>query len=157
MFGKTHTDEVKQYLREINQGKKLTEEHRLKLIAANTGRKKSDKEIEDIKKRMKGRKMRQQTHDLMMDSLCPYEYQIWFDGKMIKSCLGHTALYGFCKKQFNVSRTIVDQIKLGKWKPKFNKHMYLQNLQIKVIDRRVSTKDDECNPSRVEDDTTRSA
>ena len=151
MYGKTHTEEVKQHLREINQGKKLTEEHRLKLIAANTGRKKSEKEIQDIRERMTGREMSQKSYDLMMKAICPYEYQIWLNDEMIKSCLGHTSLYNFCKNEFNISRTIIDQIKLGQWKPKFQKHMHLKKLKIKVIDRRVSTKDDECNPRRVED------
>lgn len=157
MYGKTHTNEVKEYLREINQGRKLTEEHRQKLIKANTSRRKSEEERREISVRMKGRKMSDKTHMLMLQSLCFYEYQIWLGGEMIKSCLGHTALYRFCKDEFNISRTIVDQIVKDEWKPKFNRHMHLKNLKIKVIDRRVSTKDDECNPCRVDNDTTRSA
>jgi hypothetical protein len=157
MYGKTHTDEVKAYLREINQGKQLTEEHRLKLIAANTGRKKSEAEIQSIKERMTGRKMKKESYELMMDNLCDFEYQIWFNDELIQTCLGHTALYKFCHDQFNISRTIVDRIKANVWEPKFNKHMHLKTLKINVINRRVSTKDDECNPSRVEIDTTRSA
>ena len=85
MYGKTHTDEVKAYLREINQGKQLTEEHRLKLIAANTGRKKSEAEIQSIKERMRGRKMKKESYELMMDNLCDFEYQIWFNDELIKT------------------------------------------------------------------------
>ena len=145
MYGKTHTDEVKEKLREINLGKKLSEEHKQKLIKANTNRKKTKEEIEKLRIAKLGHKMKEESYKLMMDNLCPYEYQVYDSDKMIFSCLGHTRLYDFCKNELKCSRSIVDKIKNCKWKPKFKKHMHLKNITIKIINRHVSTKGDECN------------
>ncbi|MBR6516681.1 MAG: hypothetical protein IKT40_07460 [Bacilli bacterium] len=157
MYGKTHSEETRKYLREINLGKKLTEEHKQKLIQANTRRKKTESEIESIRQRMKNKKMTKETYDLMMNNVCPYEYQIIKGDKLIYSCLGHTKLYDFCKNEFGISRTIIDKIKQNNWKPKFAKHMHLNDLKINVINRRVTTKSDECSSVEWKDDTTPSA
>lgn len=150
MYGKTHSEKTKKYLKEINLGKKLTKEHIEKLKQANTGRKKTEKEIELLKQKLKGRKMDKNTYDSMMNNVCPFEYQIYKDNNLIYTCLGHTKLYDFFKKEFNISRTIVDKIKNKTWIPKFNKHIHLKNIHINIINRRVTTKDDECNSCRVE-------
>lgn len=157
MYGKTHSEETKRYLREINLGKVLTEEHKQKLIQANTRRKKTESEIESIRQRMKGKKMSKETYEIMMNNVCPYEYQIIKDGELIYSCLGHTKLYNFCKNEYGISRTIVDQIKNNTWSPKYEKHKCLQDLKINIINRRVTTKSDECSSVGWEDDTTPSA
>lgn len=157
MFGKTHTKETKEYLRQINLGKKLTEEHKQKLINANIGRKKTQEEIESIKKRMTGKKMSKETYELMMNNLCKYEYKVFNDDILIFSCLGLSKLFSFCKTKLGISRNIVEQIKNRNWTPKFSKHMHLKNIKIEVIDRRVTTKDDECNPVDQNNDTDRSA
>ena len=74
MYGKHHTEETKQKLREINLGKKLTPEHIEKLKEANRGRKKTKAEIEFISNLNKGKKMSKETKEKMMNSLCPYKY-----------------------------------------------------------------------------------
>lgn len=145
MFGKTHTDEVKEYLRKINRGKKLSKEHVEKLRLANTKRPKTQAEIEKIRTKQLGKKITQETYGKMMDSLCDFEYQVYYQGECVAKILGHTELYRFCKEKFNISRTIVDLIKKEVWKPKFSKHQSLDSLKIKIINRRVSTNGDECN------------
>ena len=44
-----------------------------------------------------------------------------------------------------ILNSLIVKMKNNHWKPTFKKHMHLQNITIKTIDRRVSTKGDECN------------
>ena len=122
MYGKHHTEETKQKLREINLGKKLTPEHIEKLKEANRGRKKTKAEIDFISNLNKGKKMSQETKAKMMNSLCPYRYQIYLNNKLQYTCLGHTELQKYCKEKFNISRTIIEKVITKTWKPTFNKH-----------------------------------
>ena len=135
MYGCHHSDETRQKLREANLGKKLSEEHKNKLKMANTGRKKTDKELEFISNLNKGKKMPEETYDKMMNSLCKFEYIVRVDNDTVYSCLGHSKLYTYCKNNFGISRTIVDSIVSKSWTPKFEKHMYLKNLEILKIER----------------------
>lgn len=145
LYGKHRTEETKQKLREANKGKRLSEEHRQKLIKANTGRKKTEQELEFITNLNKGKKMPESTYMKMMDSLCEFEYIIKQSNEIIYKCLGHTALYKYCKEELHISRTIVDQIVKKEWTPKFEKHKHLQDLIIDKVYRGVSTNRDECS------------
>lgn len=135
MFGKHHTEETKEKIRQANLGKKLTPEHIKKLRIANTGRKKTQAELDFITKLNKGKKMPKETKEKMMNSLCPYEYQVYLNKELKYSCLGHAALWKYCKKEFNISRTIIDKIILKQWKPTFKKHKWLETLEILKIER----------------------
>ena len=135
MYGKHHTEETKQKLREINLGKKLTPEHIEKLKEANRGRKKTKAEIDFISNLNKGKKMSQETKAKMMNSLCPYRYQICLNNKLQYTCLGHTELQKYCKEKFNISRTIIEKVITKTWKPTFNKHKWLETLEILKIER----------------------
>lgn len=145
MYGKHHTEETKEKLRKANIGKHLSEEHKQKLIKANTGRPKTEKELLRISNLNKGKKMPKETYDKMINALSKYEYIIRFNGEIIKVCIGHTALYRFCKEKFNISRGIVNKIIDNNWTPKFNKHKWLSELKIEKVCRGVSTNDDECS------------
>ena len=81
----------------------------------------------------------------MMNADCKYKYEVYLEDKLIYWCLGTNLLLNFCKKTFNISRTIVESIILGKWIPKFEKHKYLESLKIIKISRSVSTNRDECS------------
>lgn len=145
MYGKHHTEETKQYLRQINQGKKITEEHKQKLIKANKGRPKTQKEIEFIRNLNKGKKMPAERFQKMMDTLCTYKYEVVLNNEKVYECLGRKALYSFCQNTFGISRTIVNEIIANKWKCKFQKHQKLKTLRIYTIKRGVTTNGDECS------------
>lgn len=149
MWGKTHTHEVKKFLSEINKGKKLSEEHKEKLIIANTGRKKSEHELEVCRRNFQigARKMKEHStsYEKMMESLCEFKYEVYLNDKKQYECLGHSALEKYCNDVLKISRTIMwNIIKTHNWKPKFKKHMHLKTLDIVRIDRSVSTNPDEC-------------
>ena len=135
MYGKHHSEETKQILREKNLGKKLSPEHKAKLIAANTGRKKTPKELEKLRQANLGKTMSKESKEKMMNNLCPFEYQVYLNGQLKFTCLGHTALWNYCKKEFNISRTIIEKVINNNWKPIYNKHKWLETLQILKIKR----------------------
>lgn len=93
----------------------------------------------------KGKTLTEEHYNKMMSADCHFKYEIWLDAKLVYWCLGHSRLYRFCKEQFSISRTIVDQIVKETWQPKFEKHKYLKSLKIIRIDRSVSTNRDECS------------
>lgn len=149
MWGKTHTPEVRKKLSEINKGKKLSEEHKQKLIKANTGRKKTEFELEICRQNGLKCAEKMKEHGLsyrkMMDSLCQYKYIVYLNNEKIYECLGHTELEFFCNKELHISRTIMwNIIHTHNWKPKFKRHKHLETLDIIRIDRSVSTNSDEC-------------
>lgn len=135
MYGKHHSEETKQKIREKNLGKTLTPEHKAKLIVSNTGRKKTPEEIEKIRQANLGKTMSEESKQKMMENMCPYEYQIYLNDELKFSCLGHTALQDYCKKEFDISRSIIDKIINNTWKPTFNKHKWLEALKILKIER----------------------
>ena len=133
MYGKTHTKEVRAKISAANKGKILSPEHIEKLRKANTGRKKTPEEIEKLRQANLGHIMSQESKDKMMKNLCPYEYQIYLNGELQFSCLGHTKLYEYCKSNYDISPTIIWKIVKNEWKPTFNKHKWLASLEIKKI------------------------
>lgn len=135
MYGKHHSPETCEKLRQKNLGKHLTEEHKQKLIESNKNRIKSPEEIERIRQLNLGKPMSKETKEKMMNTLCPFEYQIYLDDKLQYKCLGHTELYRYCKETYCISRTIVDKIINNNWEPTFNKHKWLKNLKILKIER----------------------
>ena len=135
MYGKHHTEETKQKIREKNLGKKLTPEHIEKLKEANRGRQKTEAELKRIKNLNLGKSMPKEIKEKMMNSLCPYEYQIYLNNELQYTCLGHTELWSYCKEKFGISRTIIDKIIAKTWKPTYNKHKWLETLKILKIER----------------------
>lgn len=77
----------------------------------------------------------QRYKEKMMNSLCPYEYQIYLNNELQYTCLGHTELWSYCKEKFGISRTIIDKIIAKTWKPTYNKHKWLETLEILKIER----------------------
>ena len=70
---------------------------------------------------------------------CKYKYEVHLEGKLIYWCLGRTKLINFIKEEFNLSRTIIEQVIDGSWQPKFNKHLKYKTLQINKILRDTDT------------------
>lgn len=145
MYGKTHTPEVRERLRQANLGKHLTEEHKQKLIKANTGRIKTPHERELLSKANKGKIISKESYEKMMDHLCKYKYEVYLHEEKIFECLGHTALHKFCHDKLHISRSIVESILKNKWRCHFGRTKHLQTLKIKKIDRGVTTNGDECS------------
>ena len=75
----------------------------------------------------------------MMNVDCKYKYEVHLEGKLIYWCLGRTKLINFIKEEFNLSRTIIEQVIDGNWQPKFNKHLKYKTLQINKILRDTDT------------------
>lgn len=135
LYGTHLSKETKEKISKALKGKHFTKEHRTHLAEANRNRLKSKEEIDRIANLNKGKPMPVETKEKMMKSLCPYEYQVWLNDNMIFSCLGRTELLKFCKEKYEISRTIVDKILAGQWKPTFKKHQYLMTLKILKIER----------------------
>lgn len=135
MYGKHHTQETKQKIGAAQKGKTLSAEHINKLKAVNTGRIKTPEQIEKIRQANLGKKMTSEHKQHMMQSLCKYEYQIYLNNELLYTCLGLTAVEKYCKEKFNISKTIIDKVIKKTWKPTFNKHKYLETLQILKIER----------------------
>lgn len=135
MFGNHHSEETREKIRQANLGKKLSPEHIEKLKIANKGRKKTQAELDFITNLNKGNPMPKEIKEKMMNSLCPYEYQVYLNNELKYTCLGHTELWNYCKKEFDISRTIIDKIITKEWKPTFNKHKWLETLEILKIKR----------------------
>lgn len=74
MYGKHLSDETKRKISAALKGRPFTEEHCANLARANRERQKTQEEIECIRNLNKGKKMSTETHNKMMDSLCPFEY-----------------------------------------------------------------------------------
>ena len=147
MYGKTHSLETRKKLSEINKGRHLSPEHISKLIAANTGRIKTEDELRKLSIAHKGKRLSEDAYNKMMDKDCPYEYFVYYNDALVYTCLGHTKLYKYCKDNFNISRTIIEQLLKNSWEPKFQKHMHLKSLKIRRELRThnsVSTNPDEC-------------
>lgn len=135
MYGKHHSEETKEKIRQANLGKTLSPEHKAKLIAANTERKKTPEEIEKLRQANLGKKMSEESKQKMLNKLCPFEYQIFLNNKLQKICLGHTELWKYCKENYGISKTIIEKIIINNWKPTFNKHKWLETLKIIKIER----------------------
>ena len=135
MFGRHHSEDTKKKLSELNKGKKPSPQTIEAVRKANLGRKLTPKQIDAIKKRHTGKVLSKETYDKMMDSLCKFEYVILFREEEVFRCLGSTALYKYCKKVYNISKTIVNKILINVWKPIFNKHKELSDLKILKIER----------------------
>jgi hypothetical protein len=96
---------------------------------------------------IKEKKLSEDAYNKMMDRDCPYEYFVYYNDILVYTCLGHTKLYKYCKDNFNISRTIIEQLLKNSWEPKFQKHMHLKSLKIRREKRThnsVSTNPDEC-------------
>lgn len=71
----------------------------------------------------------------MVKHLCKYEYQIYLNGEQVYADIGYDKMIKFCKENYNISRTIIEQIINGTWKPTFNRHKPLATLKILKIER----------------------
>ncbi len=133
--GNYNNPERSRKISEALKGKAFTEEHRANLAKANREREKTQEEIDRITNLNKGKKMDEKTYVKMMNSLCPFEYQVFLNNQHVFSCLGTTELFKYCKDQYNIPSTIVNKVLAGTWKPTFNKHKHLATLKILKIER----------------------
>lgn len=159
MYGKTHTPEAIAKIRASNVGRKLTPEHAAKLKKVNHERIRTEEERKKLGDSRRGKKLKDEHVDKMLKSISSWRYEVYFNDELVFSCYGHTALWKFCKEQYNITRRIIDKIINNSWTPKFNKHMHLKTLSIKKIanedlkseffkkyhNSSVSTNRDECN------------
>lgn len=135
-YGKHLTEEQKKYLSKINKGKKLSEEHKQKLKEANK-KPKTEEHKRKIAEANKGKhNMSKEAYQIMMDRECPFLYQIYLNNQLIFENISSKKLEEFCHNNLGISRTIIEKVIKKEWKPTFQKHQHLQNLQILKIDRK---------------------
>lgn len=141
MYGKTHSEEAIAKIRKANVGipKVFTEEHKRHLAEAN---RKRAREMTEEERKMcsvavynRGLKKTPEEIDAMLDRICKYEYVVYFEGNRVFSCLGSKRLFKYCSETYGVSRSIVEKIMRGTWKPTFNRHKHLDTLRVEVIER----------------------
>ena len=115
MYGKHHTEETKEKLRQANIGKTLTPEHRAALLEANH-RPKTEEHKRKISESNIGKHyMNQEQYDSMMDKDCPFLYQIFLNDKLIFENISSKKLEEFCSKELGISRTIIDKVIKNAW------------------------------------------
>lgn len=83
--------------------------------------------------------MTEQHYLHMMQADCKYYFTVYYNDLVLYSCLGFSKLRKFFKDNFNLSRTIVEQLRTNTWKPKFNKHLKLAGLKIETIENTGNT------------------
>ena len=135
MYGRTHTKEVREFLSKINKGKKMPEAHKLRLRMINTGRVKTEEERKKISLAQKGRKHKKEQTLHSNQAQTKNIYEIYYDGTLMCKCIGYVTLIKFCKKYLSVSRTILPDKILNVYKPKFNRHKWMDKLNIVEIDK----------------------
>ena len=129
------SDELKEKLRRINTGKKISEKSRLTLIKANTGRKKTPEEIEKLRIANLGKVRPENYVREMIKRECEFYYKLSYKGKDFIICYGQNSLIKFCKTKLRISRSIVPKICDGLFKPKFNRHKWIKDLIITKIEK----------------------
>ena len=50
--------------------------------------------------------------------------------------MSYKKMMTYCSSELGISRTIVEKVIKGEWKPTFNKHKHLETLKIEKIDRK---------------------
>ena len=133
----------------------MTPEHLAKIIAANKNRIITKETREKLSKAHKGVKQSQKAIYNMVVGHITNKYQVFYNNELIFETFIKSEIYKFFKKTYNVSRTIIDKIINNTYYSKFNKYMFLNNINIIVSDitkeekemlynKGVSTTPDEC-------------
>ena len=159
------TEKQKEVVEKMHQsvkGKLQTEEHKLnesiaakkswedKTTSGNIAR------LENLKKYHfkkgsipwnKGKTQREESVNKMLLNMPNIMYyEVYYNNELVYWCYGLTRLCAFCKRKFNISKTIVDQLINNTWECKFKKHKHLKDsLKILRLDKSVSTTGDECS------------
>lgn len=121
---------------EALKGKPLTEEHKAKIGEAS--KRNWTPEIGEKLQQARREKLNSMTPEekfTMVKHLCKYEYHIYFNNEEVYADIGFDKMIKFCKDNYNISRTIINQIINGTWKPTYNKHKHLSTLKILKIER----------------------
>ena len=144
MYGKTHSLEAKQKIREANLNKKMSDEIKLKISNKNKGHVVSEETKKKISLINKCRKMTPEQIKKCVESHPKYLYKVFHNDKIIFETKIKNEIYKYFKTNLNISRAIVDKIILETYNPKFNKHQYLNEYKIIKNKLSVSTIPDEC-------------
>ena len=63
-------------------------------------------------------------------------YKIYLNKQLIFENMSYKKMMTYCSSELGISRTIVEKVIKGEWKPTFNKHKHLETLKIEKIDRK---------------------
>ena len=144
-FGKHLTDEQKKNLSEKAK-KYWTEERKEEQSKRLLGKQAWNKGMTGLPHSWNyGKSMSEETHKKMLCGVSKTKYTVELNDEVIYWTISIKKLYEFCYTTLGISRTIVDKVMCGDWKPTFNKHKHLISLKITKSDRSVSTNRDECS------------
>jgi len=136
-LGRKRTDEEKRHLSNImkSQCRKMSPELKEKLRKVNTGRKMLQHVKELLSKIHKGKKIVVEKVREMIEREADWFYFLCYKDVDFALCYGFNSVCKFCEKHFRISRSILPKIRDGIFKPKFNRHKWIEDFKIKRIQK----------------------
>ena len=129
-----HNDITKKKISEASKKFKLSENHKQKLIAANTGRKKSKEELEKLSKAAKGRKISEWHKQQLINSTKGKPFSQDHKRKISEACKGRTI---YVQQRADISKTLKgnkNAQKLSKDQKNKIKQIFLDQPKININD-----------------------
>lgn len=134
MFGKTHSASARAKISIANKGKTLSLDHLKKLQKANTGRTKTPEEIEKLRTANKGKVLSNRTKTQIIKTESNFIFIIYFKNRILAKCVGSIVLANFCENKLKISRSILPKLIEQTFIPKFNRHKWINQLNITKVD-----------------------
>ena len=129
MYGKTHTPQTRELISKANKGKKISKEQIERFRQYNLNRVYSEEERRKISERNTGVIFTKERRENISKALIKHKYIILFNNTST-TIYGFVNLIEYMNSNYNLSRTIVEQIIGGTWKSKFNRHKMFKDLKI---------------------------
>ena len=134
MFGHTHTLEARKKISDANKGKVLSKDHIEKLRKVNTGRIKTPEERHKLSVANKGKIVSKKSIVKGIKTQAIGVYELSYDSKIFAACVSYATLIKLCKKDLGISSSILEKICNKTFIPKFNRHKWINALNIQTYD-----------------------
>lgn len=132
-YGNKMSDESRAQISAALKGRPMLEKTKLALKIANTGRQKTQEELDKLSKSNRGKK--RSAESVMHNRIAQnsYVYEVFFKEQFMYRSLGRPLLIKMLEDNLNISHSISPQIISGEFTPKFNRHKWISFLRIKYI------------------------